>query len=432
MWIGHSALRDGLPVRRADGQASLEYAALLALVAIVVAVGGGLVVVPRIVNAVGHQMRVALCRVGAGRCEALERQACTVRSRSTDGAVTAKVAFVRVGRGLGLLRSEQSDGTVKLTLLDHLDVGAEAGLGAEGHLELGRVRLGAGGLLQAEAIARLGGGRSWTLRGREDADRLQRRLVEVLAGHVGNSLPVVGPIAGILEHVTGHGASRPLPTSDEQITTARATLKLAGEGPGVSLSGEAALTMGIQRRRDGSSTRLLSVEGSLADALMDGVAGEQAGRGVSIAVAHDPRGRPVELTVTTTRSLGGSSALGKLPPELRGQTSRGEDAEVAATVDLTSPANRAAADAVLAALAHRDPRALTAAAGGLRELLEDQARMEIRRIRTDKLALGGGGEVAAGAKLGIDVEVTRSGSRLRDAWSRPEGGVWERRVDCLT
>ena len=429
MWSRHESLRDGARVRRTDGQASLEYTALLALVAIVVAVGGGLGMAPSIVNAVGRQMRTALCRVGAGRCEALERQACTVRSRSTDGAVTAKLAFLRVGRGYGLLRSERSDGTVELTLLEHLDVGAEAGLGAEGHLEVGGVHLGGGGLLQAEAVARLGGGRSWSVPDGRAADRLQRRLVEVLAGRVGSSLPVVGPVAGILQHVTGRGAGRSLPEPDERTTTARATLELGAQGAGTSLSGEASLTLAVQRRRDGSSTRLLSVDGTLAGELMDGVAGRQGRRAVSIAVVHDPGGRPVELTVTTTRSLSASAGLGKLPPELQGQGTRGEEAEVAATLDLTSPAERAAADTVLAALARRDPRAAAAAVGGLGRLLED-ARVEIRRTRTDEAALGGGGEVAAGAKVGVDVRVTRGASRLRDAWSRPEGGVWERRVDC--
>jgi len=39
-------------------------------------------------------------------------------------------------------------------------------------------------------------------------------------------------------------------------------------------------------------------------------------------------------------------------------------------------------------------------------------------------------EAALGIKGGISAELERTGSRLRRAWTRPPGGVWERRLDC--
>ena len=180
------------PARRRSSTARV-----LALVLLLLAAGGAAVAAPGIANGVGRGVQRALCEVasrGVLRCgTSAARAPCAAPRRG--GAVTAKLAFVRLGRGLGLLRAEQSDGSVDLTLLEHLDGGVEASVGAEGHLRLGRVELGGGGLLTARAVASLGGGRSWHLRRRGAADALQRRLVHVLAGKGASALPVVRPPA---------------------------------------------------------------------------------------------------------------------------------------------------------------------------------------------------------------------------------------------
>jgi hypothetical protein len=44
---------------------------------------------------------------------------------------------------------------------------------------------------------------------------------------------------------------------------------------------------------------------------------------------------------------------------------------------------------------------------------------------------GGEAEAGLGAGAGVGLEVVRSRSELLDAWTRPPGGSWEPRRDCL-
>jgi hypothetical protein len=56
----------------------------------------------------------------------------------------------------------------------------------------------------------------------------------------------------------------------------------------------------------------------------------------------------------------------------------------------------------------------------------------VRRYGLDRTELGAGGQVGVGMEAGVDVALTRATSRLLDAWTRPGGGAWERRLECVT
>jgi hypothetical protein len=56
---------------------------------------------------------------------------------------------------------------------------------------------------------------------------------------------------------------------------------------------------------------------------------------------------------------------------------------------------------------------------------------DVRVYSTASTSQGAGGEIGVGLKVGADVSLDSSTARLLAAWSRPPGGVWEKRADCL-
>src|SRR5437899_8166293 len=120
-------------MRRQEGQASIEYAALLVVVAAILVTATALVAAPGIVNAVTRGFRRGLCVVGGGDCLATERRPCVVRTATTAGEGMLAIGVVRLGGGMLLLREKRSDGSVDVTLLDHIDAGVAVRLGAEAH-----------------------------------------------------------------------------------------------------------------------------------------------------------------------------------------------------------------------------------------------------------------------------------------------------------
>ena len=376
-------------LRSDAGQATLEYGAVLALVLVLLVAGGTAVAAPGIANGVGRGVQRALCDVAGGAdCHAQERTACTVRSTQTGGSVTAKLAFVRLGRGLGLLRAEQSDGSMDLTLLEHLEGGVEASLGAEGHLRLGRTELGGGGLLTAQAVASLGGGRSWHVSGKPAADALERRLVEVLAGKGAAALPVVGGPLAAAQQALGVGAGRELPPADAVTTRGGVRGSAHGELAGV-LDLEAAVGATVGRREErvtGRRTWYLEVEHGGALALTSGLARLGADAQASLALTMARDGTPLELSVTAVGSMAGAL---ELPGALGRGATAGEhgarSVEVAAALDLAQPDDLAAARRLLRALRPGSAAAdAPAALGDLSARLAAHGRVEVRRYGVDR------------------------------------------------
>ena len=116
-------------MRSTSGQATIDYVAIVAVVAIVF--GLAVAVAPAgaagIVNAVTGQIRHALCVVGGGPCAALRSKPCTVASTRDLHHFAVKVLVVRIDHDRSVLREEMSDGTVRLTVTRSGAVGALRG-----------------------------------------------------------------------------------------------------------------------------------------------------------------------------------------------------------------------------------------------------------------------------------------------------------------
>jgi hypothetical protein len=72
-----------------------------------------------------------------------------------------------------------------------------------------------------------------------------------------------------------------------------------------------------------------------------------------------------------------------------------------------------------------------AAARALGEAVVRDGRIEVTRYGRRERRYSAGVEAALGAEAGVEVGLTRSQAELLDAWTRPPGGGWERRGDCL-
>src|SRR5579884_4262003 len=102
---------------RDNGQASLEYVGLVALVALVL----GALAVPALADAgvaesVVRQFERALCLVSRGDCDQ-DRRPCVVASQSTEDSGHADLLVIHTGSREVVLREARSDGRVVVTFL---------------------------------------------------------------------------------------------------------------------------------------------------------------------------------------------------------------------------------------------------------------------------------------------------------------------------
>ena len=435
----HAPQAGGTARREADaqrGQASLEYVGALGVLAAVLVLAAGFVGGGVVLNGVLRGLERALCRVAGGDCLATELAACTVRSKETGGQLGLKLTFVRLGGSLALLREELSDGSVDVSLVDGLDAAPTAGLGASGGVRLGSARLGGGAITRAELLVRLGRRRVWHRADAGSADRLVEDIVEHVAAGAGErSLPFVGTELRRAARAVGVLDDR-LPVPD--VTALSAGLEgVAEAGLGELGTATAGLAMSLGGSRDratGRRTLVFAVDGQAGAALSRAAGGMELGGsgGATVSVTFGRGGEPVELAVGVAGAGRGDLRLGL--PRHRGGAGGAERVELSARLDLGRPANRAAYDAFFAALG-RGPGhslALARAAVALTRQVGAAARRDLARYAVDAKHYGADAEVALGARAGASVKLSQTTSLLRDAWTRPAGGAWERRTDCAT
>lgn len=415
------------------GQASVEWVAVVALVAVVFAVvaasatGAGATVA----NGVQRGVVRALCLVTGRGCLAAEVEACAISRHGERYELGVKVLVVEVGQRGALARTVLSDGTIELTLLEGYDGGVEASLG-----EL-RLRAGGRGVSAAAgggATLRAGADRTRTWRVRDAA--AAHRLQQLLTGHLVGNAPVAGGLAGrAVQHALGTGVAHPLPPADviaRRVSVgAEATVELAAgqDAARAGATGTVAGSLSVRRavdRRTGRTTTSYELRGEAAAELravqqleetaVDGVLG------VDVTTGRDGR----LLAVATTEL--GPKAVPDDAPRPRG----GDEVETTRSVDLTADADAARTTAALVAALHGARLGdAAAAARALRPAL-DAGQVDVRAYASREDApVDVDVELGLGVGAGVRGAVTHSSGTLRDAWSRPAGGLWEQRADCL-
>jgi len=401
-------------MRSTRGQATVDYVALIAVLAILssaaltTAAGGA----PGIVNAVAGQIRRALCIVGGGPCPDPARRPCMVASTRDAHHVAVDILLVRIDHDRSVLRERMSDATVRLTVARSSGAGAAVGVGARAGVTVRGRRIGLSAEARAGAQGVLGSGKVFVARDEREADAFMRAIRD------GRSPPPSPPREVFVEGGT-RGLGR------------------IGIGPllaGASLEGLAGTTIGARRdERTGAVTLALNWGGAgwgAATVALGGPAGT-ADRETMLGLTLDRHRRPIELSF----SAGGALAAGTaLPPALArvlgsasgaSMSTGGRRWELAARLDLRDRAVAAAWARVRRAPSSGDAiRALGA-------MIRDRAHLDVRTYRTSGSNDGGAAGMSFGARIGGEYDHTIDRSRLLAASSRPPGGLWEPRLDCV-
>jgi hypothetical protein len=405
-------------MRSARGQGTVEYLAVVLLVA--VALGGGTTAVASaagadIATAVPHEVQRALCIVTGGDCDR-DRAPCDVDSNTHSRSVAVTIAVVKLGHDKRVTVTRRSDGTFAVTLDTAPALGLETSTGARAKLNSGKRKLAAGADLTVGVTGSYAHRRTWIVESKGDADRLVRTIEESAA------LPAAT--------VDGHEGSVEA-TGDGAI----------GAIAGVTGGGLAGLAIGSETdHRTGNRTYFFS--GSVGGHVDAGVKGSKVAGSASgsdsdrYALTVAPDGRWIDLAMTRTGELATNvdlpkdvaAAVGKL--DLPGSPPRRWVAD--SHLDLNDPQNLAAAQGLLDAL--RDPLhpgRLPGALGALSRRMRDAAVIDARTYAVDTDTRGGEGRIALEVQVAGKYETSTEKARLVAATTRGIDGQWRVRDDCL-
>lgn len=397
-------------MRSTSGQATIDYVAVVAVLAVVFALAIG--VAPAgaagIVNAVTGQIRHALCVVGGGRCADPRSKPCTVASARDLHHFALRVVVVRIDHDRSLLREEMSDGTVRFTVARSGAAGAALAVGASAQVSVGGQPVGAKNQLEAAAQGAGGYAKVYVARDEREARAFMRALRDGRA-----------------------------PAPPREVIYEAGVRGLAEAGLGSAwLEGLSGTTVGVRRDRSTGETTLTLNSGAAGFAAVGTALGMPAGaadRVATLGLTLDRDRRPMELSLSAGATLAAGVAL---PLALRrallgakGNASLGDlDGrrwEVSARLSLQDPV-------VAAAWARfRGDPASGGAIRTLAEAIRDRASVDVRVLRTGSTASGGAVGVAAGVQLAGEYDHIVDEARLIGATSRPAGGLWERRYDCV-
>lgn len=425
-----------MPPHPTAGQASAEYVAVVTLVAILLAGAGTAVAAPDLAGSVAGALRRGVCVVAGGVCSPGEARElglkpCPVHVRSNAERLRGKVAIVRLEQGDALLIERRSDGTASVSFVDRARAGAEVGIG------LRLSPLGIDAAAEVGGGVEFSGGRTWDFPSLAAARRFVRRFGrhETLTGEALDTL------RALCLGRCGGGRPRPPEPSARYLeggAYAEAAADLDVPGGPLQAHGELEGAVVLGRREAGPRTTwYLKVSGEAAAQLGVVIGALHAGRqGEAVIELTHERGRLAELRAVAAAGLshelallGATTDLPALAGRLRAASARAQQGtglavEAAVALDLTVPANRAAALGFL--------RAPTpAAAHALARRLDADGSVDINVFRTARTESETEAEIAAGLGLGGAYERVEEGRSLVGAWSLRHGGALRDREDCV-
>jgi len=401
------------PRRSERGQATTDYVALLAVVVALVAIAATLAAVgaPGLVNAVRAQMAHALCVVTGRACRVDRQRPCIVAMRRESRRYGLNLAFIRLDKDRFVLREQFSDGAVRLTVVKRYGAGAEGGIGATVRVNQSSGGIGRGVKLGAQGL--LGTGTIFYARNARVADRIMRALDR------GERTPI--PPRQVVHEAGLRGV---------------ASLKAGGSVASLDLDAKSMRILGLRRSlRSGATTITLTTADS-ASALAASVVGGPTGSldaSAVLALRLDRRRRPVELSLRASGTVAAGAKLSKAlaaPLALSGTDDvpanvGGRRWEFVARSDMTDP------EIAAAWKRFRGSPTSPAAIRGLGQALRERARLDVRTYRARNSSIGTSIGLAFGVKFGAETDRAIDRFNLLAASTRPPGGVWEPRLDCV-
>lgn len=414
-----------------EGQASVEWVAVVALIAVVLgATGTALAQAGFLGRGVTRQLARAVCVVSAGDCWR-DREPCVVASDSKARGVSVQLYLVKLGGGSVALVEQRSDGTYAVTRGSSKMLTIEATAGPQYGFALAGLDVSAAAALTAAYGGTSEGGRTWILPSRAAVDQLLDGL---------SDRPVTGGGGRGATPQVIHGSAPPPDITYNKLAT-EASIN-ASVGAHTGKDGISLGTADLRFDRD-AGTRVDHRTGhstiysqATSRILLDGagVLGLRSETGGELyAVELDAAGRPLDLRVTATGRYGGTADLpAALQPVagMLGPGAAGRAFAVDAHLDLTDPANLAAARDLLDAMRPHfgSPAAATRA---LRERLAAHGTIEARVVDRTEDAGTNSLALPAGPKASLRWDHANVATRLRAAVSRGLDGQWIPRTECV-
>lgn len=403
------------------GQGTIEYMAVVLVVAGVMVAAIGLLAFSglggKVVDAIGR----ALCVVTGGACDQAAKVAgpCVLASEQhTDGGHFS-VLMLRSGERDVVLRERRSDGTIALTLVDGDSLGLDLGTGAGASVRWGERTWAVGGELRAAVLAGSDSGRTWIARDEAEAARTFEHIKMAAA-------------------VNSLGGDRRIAVPGPAVTFSERSSNLtidfrAGGRAAVSLSAQDAYGERIDHRTGRRTVYVRDSLGARGKVSYARVSGTGEGRGEErLAITYDRAGRPVDFMVLATLDVEGTAGL---PPQLARlagglKVNGSRHIETEQHLDLTDPENAEVAQVFLGA-AGDDRLGVRLAAEALRERLDERATLDVRSYETDASAREVSGQVkVAGIGVGAGVSSADESARLVGAMSRQADGSFTQDEDC--
>jgi hypothetical protein len=398
------------PTSTERGQASLEWLAVVALVATLLGLGAALAQASSVGRRVTREMARAICLVGDGDCRR-DQEPCVQGTTATRQDGTVAVVIVRLGADkLGLVE-RRSDGTFAATVAIAGKGGLEAKAGLSAKVAYGDLDLSVGGEVTASLLGRLGRGKTWIV---DSAEAAQRVLDHGGAGRDPDITSGDGSFHDVLSATVSGSAGG----KDAE----------AGKA-GYNSDQEVGWT---RDRRTGHRTAYVKASWSGSAS----VAGESvlglSGGGETYAFELDETGRPVDLRVIAVGRFGGSHDLPSVAQPVAGLLPAGADDrsfEVTSHLDLTDPDNLAAARELLDAISRKQGRAKPSQA--LRRRIDERGGIEVRVLAEHATSSPKSFAITADVvTLGLDADKTTLERHLLAAASRGLDGEWIERSDC--
>jgi hypothetical protein len=395
------------------GQASVEWLAVVALVAVIFGLGAALAQAGYVGRRVTREMARAICLVGSGDCRR-DQEPCVVASQANRRGMTVHLLFFRLGGDkLGVVE-ERSDGTFAVTLEDGITGGLEGSGGLKAGFQVGGLGLSIGGEITAAVMARLGRGRTWIVGSRAAARQV---LEQEGAGRPPDATSGSGSGASSVDAIAVGELLK------ESVEVARA---------GIVFDREAGWRVD---RRSGHRTAYVQASSTGAATIGGRVLGLSGDGQETYAVEYDEMGRPVDLRVIAVGSFAGSRDLPAVVQEVAGlltpDAGDGERGyEVTGHLDLTDAGSLAAARGLLNAIADR--RATAAPEQALRRRIDERGTVQARvlAIRTDGTEMGFAFTGGVGG-FSAEAQIQQRSQQLLGATSRGLDGQWITRTDCV-
>jgi hypothetical protein len=425
-------------LRSGAGQATSEYLGALLIVSVVIAA----LALTDVGERISYESRILICKIGggedcasiAGNPDAPAASKCVVTSSDKSVQASVKVFVVKLEGGVTGVYRVSADGTTYVTLKANAGAGLEFSTPG---VEAGSDDVAASSPKGEFSVTGKGEfARTWKFASQNDADEF-----------IGNVVDKVKAKADLVPNFLQDDDDYDLPDQDSDTIYGGVNVSgsvSAGGGAYANAGGGVEAGLGATYSANGDVTYFFKAKANVSGRAGNSLAGGFGANGegeVVVAMTYDRNGNEKTMKVTGVGTLTGGLDLRGNAEDLSGLLGAinkaggsgvgqmGKRIEFESELDLTDPANRAAARAFLDG---ENPDTgeyvpLATATSDLLGRFDAAARTNVRLYDVDKTELG---VDIDGSVVGFSAKYSESDANLTDAWFDPGPGGFQPWFDC--